>query len=171
MEQVRWRSVHKSTSISQRVIKALMKEVDWSFSLLLFCCLLQPVMSSNGIQLTTGAGRSMCMGWEDWPVMRQRVCLNWQKIPITSCVVLLHDCTMHANAKHYLHWLEEKTTETTSPPLKDTHFRNTFTSIQSLPGLFIPYFSHSCPWCNTIFPSPVRLTGWAAQALASVTAQ
>lgn len=55
MKQVRWRSVYKSTSISWGVIKSLMKEVDWSSDLLLSCCcLLLPVMSSNGIQLTTG---------------------------------------------------------------------------------------------------------------------
>lgn len=76
MEQVRWGCVHNSTSISQGVIKALMKEVDRTLGLLLFCCLLLPVMSSNGIRLTTGAGKSMCMGWEDWPVMRQLVCLS-----------------------------------------------------------------------------------------------
>lgn len=35
-----------------------MKEVDWSSDLLLSCCwLLLPVMSSNGIQLTTGEGK------------------------------------------------------------------------------------------------------------------
>lgn len=58
MEQVRWRSVYKSKSISRGVIKSLMKEVDWSSDLLLSCCcLLLPVMSSNGIQLTTGEGK------------------------------------------------------------------------------------------------------------------
>lgn len=58
MEQVRWRSVYKSTSISWGVIKSLMKEVDWSSDLLLSCCcLLLPVMSSNGIQLTTEEGK------------------------------------------------------------------------------------------------------------------
>lgn len=168
MEQVRWRSVHKSTSISQRVIKALMKGVNWSFGLLLFFCLLLPVMSSNGIQLTTGAGRSTCMGWQDWLVMRQCVCLSWQKIPITSCVVSLHDWTKYVNEKHYLHWLGVKTTETTSLPFKDTHFRNAPTSVQSLPGIFIPYFSHSSLCCNTVSLRPVSLTSRAAQAVASV---
>lgn len=59
MEQVRWRSVYKSTSISGGVIKSLMKEVDWDSDLLLSCCFLLPVMSSNGIQLTTGAGKNV----------------------------------------------------------------------------------------------------------------
>lgn len=34
-----------------------MKEVDWGSDLLLSCCFLLPVMSSNGIQLTTGVGK------------------------------------------------------------------------------------------------------------------
>lgn len=54
MEQVRWGSVYKSTSISRGVIKSLMKEVDF---LLSCCCLLLPVMSSNGIQLMTWEGK------------------------------------------------------------------------------------------------------------------
>ena len=67
MEQQRWRNVYKSTSISRGVIKSQMKEVDFSSDFLLSCCcLLLPVMSSNGIHLMTGEGKYVHgrVGWD-----------------------------------------------------------------------------------------------------------
>lgn len=75
--KVRWRTLYKSTSISLGVIKSLMKEVDLGSDFLLSCCcLLLPVMSSNGIQLMTGEGK--CVqgreGWDCNGALRARLC-------------------------------------------------------------------------------------------------
>lgn len=109
-EQAKWRSLYKSTSISQGVIKSLMKEVDWSLDPLLSCCLLLPVMSSNGIQLMAGEGKNVlgrsglgCNGakwacvcaWVDRGYQSRMVYglrrLLWHKY--TTCIkVALHSC-------------------------------------------------------------------------------
>lgn len=97
-----------------------MKEVDWSSDLLLSCCcLLLPVMSSNGIQLTTGEGKhghgrggvgcngAVCAcvyAWVDtgyWLPFVKMVCVCGVSLPeYTICAHIsdLHSCWVWVRA-------------------------------------------------------------------------